>query len=169
METNPGNPSVSPIVCGIPSQYALSGPSVRFAHNQKRSPAFNNGGLLLSFAQHEKFSSPRTPAGALPVSPIDRKCLTPSGGFSCNSLHLSLFDSPRRPLTTAIAHGIAIPHPRAGVLVVLFQTRMGGGVHHSGEPAPSCRLCLIACNSRKFTRFCCQDFNRPMALGGTSR
>jgi hypothetical protein len=27
-----------------------------------------------------------------------------------------------------------------------------GEAHQGGEAAPSCRLCLIACNSRKFTR-----------------
>jgi hypothetical protein len=155
METNPGNPSAPPIVCGIHPPYASAGASVRFAHNQKLSPpVFNNGGLFFSFVQHDKFLPPQAPAGGAPVSPVHRKCLTPLGVFLCNLPCLSLFDFPR---------------PHGGVQIAPFQTGMGAAAHHSGGPAPSCRLCLIACNSRKFTRSRCQDFNRPMALGGTSR
>jgi hypothetical protein len=148
METNPGNPSAPPIVGGIHPADALAGSSVCSAQNQKLlRPVFNNGGVFLSFAKHKNFSPRYTPIVGPPISPVHRNCLPGLGAALCNLPHLILIDLLKTPLSSAIAMGIAIPAQHGVRSIPPFQMRLGGGVHHAGAPAPSCRLCLIACNS----------------------
>jgi len=151
METNPGNPSAPPIVCGIQPPYPLVWSSFCFAHDQKlSSPAFNTGGVFPYLAKHENFSSLHSPIVGASGSPVHRECLPRLGAALCNLPSLSLFDSTPIPLSAAIAPGIAIPRPHGGVLLAPFQTPMGVAGHQMRVAAPSCRLCLIACNSRQF-------------------
>src|SRR5215472_3290965 len=132
METAPGNPSAAGFRCGIPTPHVTAG-------------------APLLFPRHQRLSSPHGPAEGPLVFPIRRNYATLQGAVLCDLTYRILFHSGPEPLTAAIAPGIAILSPHGGAFLGPFQIRMGDGGHHSGCPAPSCRLCLIACNSRKFT------------------
>ena len=88
----------------------------------------------------------------------------PPRGSKCNSLATS---SSAPVLGAGLPVVIlAPPAPQSPVIAIsttissAFCTRFNrhwpvppaGGVHQGGNAALSCRLCLIACNSRKFTR-----------------
>lgn len=137
METTPGNPSAPGFGCGIPTPPVIAG-------------------APLLFPRHQKFSSPHEPAGD-PILPPHASAGDPSpvclvqqklGAILCDLPCLPLFLPTQTRVTTAIASAIAIlqleDYPS-----VPFEMWMGEGVHHSGPAAPSCRLCLIACNSRQ--------------------
>jgi len=130
---------------------ALTGLPLRPAHDLALlfPPTFAWNASLLP--QHQKFLVRLTPAGPPLAFPISQNCPAALGAALCNLPCLPLFRTPQAPVTTAIAPGIAASSPHRGVPVAPFQTRMAAGDHQSGGPAPSCRLCLIACNSRKFT------------------
>jgi hypothetical protein len=75
----------------------------------------------------------------------------PSGASQCDLLCQTPFDCLWTPLKCAIAIAIAMLAMRGMVFLVIVGARLADADHHSGCPARSCRLCLIACNSRKFT------------------
>jgi hypothetical protein len=78
---------------------------------------------------------------------------TLSGGSACTSTYFPCFRS-NEALETAPATAIALS---GGVLEVAFRParalireRSQRVVHQGSDDALSCRLCLIACNSRQF-------------------
>jgi hypothetical protein len=73
-----------------------------------------------------------------------------AGGSSCHSEYVWSIDVPSMPQSTAIVLAIVavgcvtVLHARLG------QVQRAGVVHQGSDAALSCRLCLIACNSRQF-------------------
>jgi len=79
----------------------------------------------------------------------------PSGDFACSNAS-SPYPCARQALEAALP---VVIRPFRWNLETAFdkdfasgQERRRFGVHQGGLAARSCRLCLIACNSRKFTR-----------------
>jgi len=58
----------------------------------------------------------------------------------------------RAALRVAIASAMADFGVQANQFKPFCSAPSVAEVHHGGEAAVSCRLCLIACNSRKFTQ-----------------
>jgi hypothetical protein len=85
-------------------------------------------------------------------------------GLKCNRPAMGsivpIFDSalppvipaPAAPQKAAIAISRAIPGASGGKFAPFCPVPSAAEAHQGGNAAPSCRLCLIACNSRKFTR-----------------
>jgi hypothetical protein len=172
MESNPAKPSVPDLGYEILSPCPLAGAPLRFTHHQKLLPPHVPAGTPLVFVHHQKLSRPHPPAGTplvfvhhqklsrphppagTPLAfPIHQNCPAALGALLCNLPCLTLFGAPRKPLTTAAAPGIAVPRRYGCPFMAPSQMWTGDGGHHSGGAAPSCRLCLIACNSRQFDEY----------------
>ena len=76
--------------------------------------------------------------------PFCKSCLSAADPFLA-STPLRDLQEPLRITYTALCGDS--PASSAGAV----ECALAGGVHRGGDAAPSCRLCLIACNSRKFT------------------
>jgi hypothetical protein len=89
------------------------------------------------------------------IIPTHSKSLAASllaGGFPCHSEPLCLSQLPEPLQRGVITLAIAILDSSSARVVLLCHEREPDAVHQGGSAARSCRLCLIACNSRKFTR-----------------
>ena len=83
--------------------------------------------------------------------PFCKSCIQAAAHFLA-STPLQQLQKPLRDAYTTLGGDSPAPSIRAVVCP------LADGVHQGGEAALSCRLCLIACNSRKFT------FGRAPAL-----
>jgi hypothetical protein len=156
MEANPADPSVPVLRRGTHTAHSAAGVPLHFRRRRRLSPSHASAGgrfspphevmgRLLRSPHHRKFSSLRAPAGGpMHVSPAQQKL----GDVLCNLPYLPLFQTSQTSVATALPSRIAIPH-RDDLPSMPSQMRMAEGVHHSGGIAPSCRRCLIACNSRQ--------------------
>jgi hypothetical protein len=101
-------------------------------------PAFGSGDALCSGPQH----APSIPSHALSQSS--------AGGFSCHSVTLRVSVVTTSPQSAFTALAIRLVVLAVAHLSVQGQSKQSVVVHQGGDAALSCRLCLIACNSRQF-------------------
>jgi hypothetical protein len=139
MGINPANPSAPAHCHGTPHAVA---------------------GCRLVYKPSWKFATSHSSAGTPLASPVRLNDTTPLGASLCDLVRLSSFRLLEASLGSAIAPAIATPAHHGIQSMAFFRLSVAGGGHHSGGPAPSCRLCLIACNSRKFT--CGQALRPPV-------
>ena len=91
----------------------------------------------------------RTHSFVMSVGPRFANSIQP-GGHSCTSQSTSLNRVLKSVQSTAIAAS-ACPQARSCRIPAPFGHRHDGdAVHQGGAAVSSCRLCLIACNSRQF-------------------
>ena len=76
--------------------------------------------------------------------------LTAAGGSACNSEYSHPTKAPEIAQRTAMAVLVGHLERRSVQLAAFNQGQPLYAVHQGGSAAPSCRLCLIACNSRQF-------------------
>ena len=70
--------------------------------------------------------------------------------FSCYKALPSSMPDPPAPQRTAIALSRAILGVLGNPFKLHYPAPLAEEVHQGGDAAPSCRLCLTACNSRQF-------------------
>jgi hypothetical protein len=95
--------------------------------------------------------------------------ITPHETTAACETYLGPVRAPQTRQRHAIASVNAIPEDFVRPFGDDAQFTLAEEAHLGNAAGLSCRLCLIACNSRKFTRRRCQAFNRPTALEGSSR
>jgi len=131
METDPCNPFV-PVFGGWTSN----------PHGRAGVP---------SLTHHRSFPAPQPMVGTPFPYPHRLDSAIQPGAPLCDLPSLTPFHTPPTPSTGAIALRNAISVPNCAAACAHFHMRVAGGGHQRAAPAPSCRLCLTACNSRKFT------------------
>src|SRR6185369_13258829 len=89
-----------------------------------------------------------------------------AGGFQCHSKSVCLHAVSLSNQSAALAPVKASCCASRDQVKLFLRTPSADAAHQGGTAALSCRLCLIACNSRKFTWSRCQAINRPGALEG---
>lgn len=85
----------------------------------------------------------------LPISNL-RPVFRPLEVLSCASLCLTLPQASKKAQRIAIAPAMAFLITSATSIDSPRLSQLLAEAHHDGSDAASCRLCLIACNSRQF-------------------